>query len=151
GQAVGFGGRILPTSPLSSRGPKYYNSSDTPLFSKSEHLYRLDQARHAAVKAGYLAAGEGDTGGLMAPPMGVGQVVATMGTALNARHVQHLRRFAPRVVLVFDADAGGSTGVDRALEIFAGHDVDLSIATLPAGLDPCDLLVRQGPEAFQKV
>jgi DNA primase len=83
--------------------------------------------------------------------MGVGQVVATMGTALNARHVQQIKRFAARVVLVFDADAGGVTGIDRALEIFAGHDVDLAIATLPEGLDPCDLLVRQGADAFRQV
>jgi DNA primase len=151
GQAVGFGGRILPTSALSSRGPKYYNSGDTPLFSKSEQLYGLDQARAAADRAGYLAVVEGYTDVLMAHQSGVGQVVATMGTALNARHVQQLRRFAPRVVLVFDADAGGATGADRALEIFAGHEVDLAIATLPAGLDPCDLLVRDGPEPFRRV
>jgi DNA primase len=151
GQPVGFGGRILPTSPLSSRGPKYYNSCDTPLFSKSEQLYGLDQARHAAPKAGYLAVVEGYTDVLMAHQMGIGQVVATMGTALNARHVQQLRRFAPRVVLVFDADAGGATGVDRALETFASHDIELAIATLPDGLDPCDLLVQQGPDPLRRV
>jgi DNA primase len=151
GQAVGFGGRILPTSPLSSRGPKYYNSTTTPLFNKSEYLYGLDHARQAAAKAGYLAVVEGYTDVLMAHQMGVGQVVATMGTALNARHVQRMKHFAPRVVLVFDADAGGDTGVDRALEIFASHDVDLAIATLPEGLDPCDLLVRQGADAFRLV
>ena len=49
---------------------------------------------------------------------------------------------------MFDADAGGQTGVDRALEIFVGQDVELAIATLPDGLDPCDLLVAQGPEPF---
>jgi DNA primase len=54
-------------------------------------------------------------------------------------------------VLVFDADAGGDTGVDRALELFASHEVDLAIATLPAGLDPCDLLVQQGPDALRQV
>jgi len=151
GQTVGFGGRILPTSPLSSRGPKYYNSTTTPLFNKSEHLYGIDQARQAAVDAGYLAIVEGYTDALMAHQMGVGQVAATMGTALNARHVQQAKRFARRVVLVFDADAGGNTGVDRALEIFAGHDVDLAIATLPEGLDPCDLLVQQGADAFRRV
>jgi DNA primase len=151
GQTVGFGGRILPTSPLSSRGPKYYNSTTTPLFNKSEHLYGLDHARPAAARAGYLAVVEGYTDVLMAHQMGVGQVVATMGTALNSRHVQQIKRFAPRVVLVFDADAGGDNGVDRALEIFAGHDVDLAIATLPDGLDPCDLLVRQGADAFRQV
>ena len=142
GAAVGFGGRILPSLAARVRGPKYYNSADTPLFNKSEQLYGLDQARQAAAKAGYLAVVEGYTDVLMAHQMGVGQVVATMGTALNARHVQQLRRFAPRVVLVFDADAGGDTGVDRALEMFASHDMDLAIATLPDGLDPCDLLVR---------
>jgi DNA primase len=151
GQPVGFGGRIMPSSPFASRGPKYYNSSDTPLFTKSEHLYGLDQARQATNAAGYLAVVEGYTDVLMAHQLGVGQVVATMGTALNARHVQNLRRFVPRVVLVFDADAGGATGVDRALEIFASHDVDLAIATLPEGLDPCDLLVQQGAEAFRRV
>jgi DNA primase len=149
GRTVGFGGRILPESPLAARAPKYYNSSDTPLFTKSEQLYGLDQARHAAASAGYLAVVEGYTDVLMAHQMGVAQVVATMGTALNTRHVRQLRRFVPRVVLVFDGDAGGATGVDRALEIFVSEDVDLAVATLPSGLDPCDLLVQQGPEPFK--
>src|SRR5438094_272284 len=130
GQEVGFGGRILPTSPFADRAPKYYNSCDTPLFAKSEQLYGLDQARSGATTAGHLAVVEGYTDVLMAHQLGVSQVVATMGTALNARHVQQLRRFVPRVVLVFDADAGGSTGVDRALQIFISQNVDLAIATL---------------------
>ena len=150
GQTVGFGGRILPNSPYASRGPKYYNSTETPLFNKSELLYGLDLARHAAADAGFLAVVEGYTDVMMAHQTGVGSVVATMGTALNARHVHQLRRFAPRVVLVYDADAGGAGGVDRALEIFVSNDVELAIATLPEGLDPCDLLVRQGPEAFRQ-
>jgi DNA primase len=149
GRPVGFGGRVLPSSALAARGPKYYNSSDTLLFKKSELLYGIDEARHAAAKAGYLAVVEGYTDVLMAHQMGVANVVATMGTALNARHVQHLRRFAPRVILVFDADAGGDTGVDRALEIFVGQDVDLRVATLPEGLDPCDLLVKHGADPFR--
>src|SRR5208282_809545 len=78
GRIVGFGGRILPSSPLAERGPKYYNSSDTPLFAKSELLYGLDQARSAAAKAGYLAVVEGYTDVLMAHQAGIGQVVATM-------------------------------------------------------------------------
>jgi DNA primase len=75
-----------------------------------------------------------------------------MGTALTARHVQNLLRWLPqgRVVLVFDADAGGSTGVDRALEIFVSQDVDLGVATLPEGMDPCDLLVKEGAEPFKQ-
>ncbi len=149
GQVVGFGGRILPSSPLASRAPKYYNSCDTPLFSKSDLIYGLDQARLAGQAAGCLAVVEGYTDVLMAHQMGVANVVATMGTALTARHVQQLRRYAPKVVLVYDADEGGSTGVDRALELFVREDVELAIATLPAGMDPCDLLVAQGPEPFR--
>jgi DNA primase len=149
GQVVGFGGRILPTSPYADRAPKYYNSCDTPLFSKSDLIYGLDQARLAGQAAGCLAVVEGYTDVLMAQQTGVGNVVATMGTALTARHVQQLRRYAPRVVLVYDADAGGSTGVDRALELFVREDVELAIATLPAGMDPCDVLVGQGPEPFR--
>jgi DNA primase len=150
GRTVGFGGRILPTSPLLPRAPKYYNSAETPLFSKSEQLYGLDLARAAAGKAGYLAVVEGYTDVLMAHQVGVPQVVATMGTALNAKHVHKLRTFAPRVVLVFDADAGGDTGVDRALELFAGQEVDLAVAALPDGMDPCDLMVVRGAEPFEE-
>jgi DNA primase len=153
GRTVGFGGRIMPSSPLLDRPqppPKYYNSCDTPLFTKSEQLYGLDQAKQAGTRAGYLAVVEGYTDVLMAHQMGIPQVVSTMGTALNARHVRNLVRWVPRVVLVFDADAGGTTGVDRALEIFVSQDVDLAITTLPEGMDPCDLLVAQGPEPFNR-
>src|SRR5205823_2427757 len=132
------------------RAPKYYNSAETPLFSKSEQLYGLDAAKAAAGKAGYLAVVEGYTDVLMAHQVGIPQVVAPMGTALTARHIHKLRTFAPRVVLVFDADAGGQTGVDRALELFASQEVDLAIATLPDGMDPCDLLVARGADPFRQ-
>src|SRR5262249_19210927 len=116
-----------------------------------EQLYGLDQARASAEKAGYLAIVEGYTDVLMAHQLGVCPVVATMGTALNDRHVRQLRRFVPRVVLVFDADAGGEQGVDRALELFASQDMELAVATLPTGLDPCDLLLKEGAETFRRV
>lgn len=150
GNPVGFGGRIMPDSPMADRAPKYYNSSDSVLFSKSEQLYGIDQARNAIAKAGYLAVMEGYTDVMMAHQMGISHVVATMGTAINSRHLRHLRRWTQKVVLVFDSDAGGEQGVDRALELFASNDMDLAIATLPEGLDPCDLLLRDGPEPLQK-
>lgn len=149
GHTVGFGGRILPSSPLSARAPKYYNSAETILFSKSQQLYGIDLARQAATTAGYLAVVEGYTDVLMAHQVGIPQVVATMGTALNDKHVQQLRRVVDKVILVFDADAGGETGVDRALEVFVTNEMDLRVATLPEGLDPCDLLAQRGPEEFQ--
>lgn len=149
GNTVGFGGRIMPSSPFADKAPKYYNSSDSQLFSKSEQLYGIDQARNHITKAGFLAVVEGYTDVMMAHQMGVGNIVATMGTAINARHLRQLRRWTNKVVLVFDADAGGEQGVDRALELFVTNDMDLAIATLPEGLDPCDLLLRDGPEPFQ--
>lgn len=151
GQTVGFGGRILPDSAFADRGPKYYNSSETPLFLKKELLYGLDAGRQAGATEGYLAVVEGYTDVMMAHQHGVAHVVATMGTALNEAHVRQLRRFVPRVVLVFDADAGGVTGVDRAVELFVACDVELAIATLPEGMDPCDLLAAQGADAFRNV
>ncbi len=144
GQTVGFGGRILPDSPLAARAPKYYNSAETPLFKKSELIYGLDLARHAGAAAGYLAVVEGYTDVMMAHQCGVPQVVATMGTALTTIHVGQLRRYVPKVVLVYDADAGGMGGVDRALELFVSQDVELAVASLPDGLDPCDLLCSPG-------
>jgi DNA primase len=152
GQTIAFGGRIMPESPYAARSAKYLNSAETPLFHKSDVLYGLDHARHAGATAGYLAVVEGYTDVMMAHQCGVPQVVATMGTALNARHVAQLRRYVPKVVLVYDADAGGFTGVDRALEIFVSQDVELAVATLPEGLDPCDLLVRpEGVETFKQI
>lgn len=149
-QTVGFGGRILPSSPYAARGPKYYNSAETPLFHKSELIYGLDLARHPGSEAGFLAVVEGYTDVMMAHQCGVRNVVATMGTALTGTHVAQLRRYAPKVVLVYDADAGGMGGVDRALELFVSQDVELAVASLPDGLDPCDLLVKpDGVDVFR--
>ena len=73
-----------------------------------------------------------------------------MGTAFNKRHMRQIRGVVPRVVLVFDADAGGDAGVDRALEVFVSQEMDLRIATLPEGLDLCDLLAARGPGPFRE-
>lgn len=150
GQVVGFGGRILPTSAFADRGPKYYNTAETSVFKKGELVYGLDLARLAAQAAGYLAVVEGYTDVLMAHQMGVTNVVATLGTALTSDHIRQIRRFAPRVVLVYDADDGGNVGVDRALQLFLREDVDLAVASLPDGLDPFDLFVQQGAEPFRQ-
>jgi DNA primase len=152
GRIIAFGGRILPSSPVSAEQPqaKYINSAETPLFSKSDQLYGLDLAKNVAGKAGYLAVVEGYTDVMMAHQYGISQVVATMGTALNERHIKTLKKVVTRVVLVFDADAGGVTGVDRAMQVFVTHDLDLRIATLPEGLDPCDLLSKHGAEPFRQ-
>ncbi len=150
GQVVGFGGRVLPTQ-TEQTGPKYYNTAETPVFSKKTLLYGLDLAQKEAAKTGTLAIVEGYMDVLMAHQHGIRNVVAPMGTALTADHLRKLRGLAQKIVLVFDADKGGSTGVDRALELFVGQKIDLRIGVPPEGLDPCDVLVKDGPEAMQKI
>ena len=137
GQTVGFGGRILPTSPLAARGPKYYNTAETALFKKQELIYGLDHARHAGSTEGYLAIVEGYTDVMMAHQCGVANVVATMGTALNMTHVMQLRRYVPKVVLVFDSDAAGESATDKSQGLFwAQHNFEISVCTLPRGAGP---------------
>lgn len=151
GRTVGFGGRILPDSPLAARSPKYYNTGDTAIFTKSDNVFGIDLARPAAASAGCLALVEGYTDVMMAHQSGIANVVATMGTALNERHLGQLRRYVKRIVLVFDADEGGLTGVDRALELFASHDFELAVAALPTGCDPAELLAEpDGAVAFRE-
>lgn len=145
GQTVGFGGRVLPGTPTAERAPKYYNSTDSALFTKSEQLFGLDLAREEAKKRGFLAVMEGYTDVLMAHQQGIRNVVATMGTALNHRHLGQLKRHTQQVVLVFDADAGGDGGVERALSLFAQQEMELRVSRLPQGLDPCDWLLNEGP------
>ncbi|HQR07834.1 MAG TPA: toprim domain-containing protein, partial [Gemmatales bacterium] len=75
-------------------------------------------------------------------------VVATLGTALNENHIAQLKRYVSRVVLLFDADAGGQGGVERALGQFVQNEMELAIASLPSGMDPCDFLSAQGAVPF---
>ncbi len=153
GRAVGFGGRILPRveRAMSEQGrhvAKYLNTAETVLFRKRSLLYGADLARAAARRSGWVAVVEGYTDVIAAHQVGLENVVGTLGTALGAEHIAGLRRLADRVVLVFDGDEAGMSAADRSLELFLGHEVDLRVLTLPAGLDPCDFLLKQGASAF---
>ena len=70
---------------------------------------------------------------------------------LGEDHIGSLKRLADRVVLVFDGDEAGMSAADRSLELFLANEVDLRVLTLPAGLDPCDFLLRQGGAAFREL
>ncbi len=144
GRPVALGGRAL----SAEEQAKYLNSPQTPLFDKSGLLFGLDLARDAIVRSGRAIVVEGYFDALMPMQMGVGNVVATMGTALTDRHVSLLRRYARDVVLVFDADEAGGSAADRALEIFLAQQVRVRVATIPAGKDPCDYCLSHGPEAL---
>src|SRR5688500_8639179 len=87
----------------------------------------------------------------MAHQYGVGNVVSVLGTAMTEQHVTILRRFADRIVLLFDADTAGDTAVNRAVELFLTQPVEIAIATMPDGVDPDEYLLQNGTEAFEKL
>ncbi|MFQ6048448.1 MAG: DNA primase, partial [Phycisphaerae bacterium] len=111
-RVIGFGGRTL-----GDDSAKYINSPETVLFEKGRNLYGLDLAKQPITRAGQAVIVEGYTDCLMAHQHGLAQTVATLGTALTEAHVQVLRRFADRAVVVFDPDEAGQRAADRALEV----------------------------------
>ncbi len=150
---IAFGGRILPQFADEKTG-KYVNSPETRLYSKIEQLYGLDIAGGAVTKDRHIVVMEGYTDVIMAHQYGVNNVVAVCGTAIGSQHVRPrslLRRYADRVTLVLDGDEAGQKRTNEVLELFVAEQIDLRIATLPAGLDPCDYLQQQGAEEFGKL
>lgn len=147
GRPVGLGGRLLPGSSITSPA-KYVNSPETPLFSKSSLLYGLDVAREAMRKSHTALVMEGYTDCIAAHQYGFQDAVAVLGTALGPRHIQILKRFCDRIVLVLDGDEAGQRRTNEVLELFVAEKVDLRILTLPDDLDPCEFLQERGAEAF---
>ncbi|MEM8680566.1 MAG: toprim domain-containing protein, partial [Planctomycetota bacterium] len=149
GRTVGFGGRVLPGN-SDARAAKYINSPDSQIFTKSDHLFGLDLARDTIAKDRHVVIVEGYTDVMMARQHGLHNVVAVLGTALGERHVGLLKRFADRVTLVLDGDEAGQRRSTEILELFVQGAIDLRIATLPDGLDPCDLISQRGADAFSQ-
>ncbi len=145
GEPVAMGGRVLP----GADGPKYKNSSASALYDKGEVLYGLNWAKGAVVEHGEVVVCEGYTDVIGFVSAGVPQTVATCGTALTERHVATLRRFAPRIVLAFDADGAGQAAAERIYGWERRHEVDVFVAALPRGVkDPAEL-ARSDPEALR--
>ncbi len=148
-RCVAFGGRILPGAAPDSA--KYINSPETSLFSKSAMLYGLDTAREAMSRSKRAIVVEGYTDCLAARQAGVDDVVAVLGTALGQRHAKLLRRYADRIVLVLDGDDAGRRRADEILDVLLAEPIDVRIARLPSGVDPCDFILTHGREAFESL
>ena len=149
GRTIAFGGRILPRFEAEDVG-KYINSPETPLFTKSQHLYGLDQAKDPIIKAKAAVVVEGYTDCIMAHQHGLTHVVGTLGTALGSSHVAILKRYADRIVLVYDGDDEGQKAADRVLELILSGEVDLRIFSLPDEMDPDEFLLQRGAEEFRR-
>lgn len=148
---ISMGGRILPGADPDKAGAKYINGPETLLFSKSRQLYGLNLARTAMQKSGEVLVMEGYTDVIAARQAGIESVVAVLGTALGTHHVEILRRFVDRVLLVLDGDEAGKRRADQVLELFVSADVDLRVITLPDGADPADYLNRFGRPALEEL
>jgi DNA primase len=154
GRTIAFGGRII-----AAGEPKYLNSSDSPLFHKSEVLYAIDKAKAHITATGTAIVVEGYTDTIAMHEAGFTHTVATLGTALTQAHLKLLNRFAKKVIYLFDGDKAGREAARRAAALI-NRDITpeagsyrflLEVAELPAGLDPAELLAGEGAGAMQTV
>ncbi len=145
GNPVAFGGRILPGS---TDPAKYKNSAESMIYAKSKTLYGLNWVKSDIVNADQAIVCEGYTDVIGFAAAGVPRAVATCGTALTEDHFRVLKSYARRIVLAFDADSAGQNAAERFYEWERQYDIDVSVAALPAGVDPADL-ARTDPEALK--
>src|SRR4029077_11243032 len=126
---IAFGGRATEAD----QQPKYLNSPETPIYSKSRTLYGLNYSKAAIRKLSYAVLVEGYFDVAQLLQAGISPVVASCGTALTPQQAQLLRRFTSKVVLSFDPDAAGQGAVVRSCELLVGEGFDVNVALLPAG------------------
>lgn len=148
GRTVGFSGRTLKTD--GSDGGKYVNSPETPVFRKSRILYGMDRARKDIAEKQCAILCEGQIDCIRCHLAGFGNVVASQGTAFTSEHAHLLHRYAPRAVIVLDADAAGEKAAVRSAALLLAEEVDVAVASLPQGEDPDSLIRKLGAPAFQK-
>ncbi len=146
GKVIAFAGRALGEGDE----PKYLNSPETPVYRKSYVLYNLHRARRAIRQAerAILVEGYMDVIGLY--QAGVGEAVASCGTALTPQQIRALRRHAGRVVVNFDPDAAGSGAAERSIEMLLSEGVNVRVLELEGGLDPDDYVRERGAEAYRE-
>jgi DNA primase len=155
---IGFGGRVMNDSL-----PKYLNSPETPVYSKSRSLYGLYLAKDKSRATDCIYIVEGYLDLLTLHQHGIENAVATLGTALTVEHVRMLSRYVPRLILVYDSDEAGIRSARRCIDTFWQEHVDFSrgdvfreenadtqILVLPDGHDPDSYLREKGVESFQK-
>ena len=144
GRMVAFGGRVLDDSL-----PKYINSPETAVYHKGQTLYGLYQAREAMRHNGEALVVEGYFDVLALHRAGFPGAVATCGTALTADHARLLKRYADKILLIFDEDAAGRQATFRAMDALVPAGLSVSVVTMPVGEDPDSLLKEKGEEGFR--
>lgn len=149
GRSVAFGGRILPDSKL-PQNAKYYNSRESIVFPKSRLVYGLNWARDAIRDVDLAVVVEGYADCVKLHQAGFGNALATLGTSLTETQVSVMKRFTPRIVLLYDGDNPGIRAAKRAVGLFLAQDIDLRVLVLPDELDPDEYIEAHGPESLRQ-
>ena len=155
GDVVGFGARKL-AGDDKDQGPKYLNTSETPIYKKSQLLYGLDMAKKEIAKKRQVVIVEGYTDVMAAHLAGVTTAVATCGTAFGDDHIRIIRRllmdddaFRGEVIFTFDGDAAGQKAALRAFDDDQKFVAQTFVAVAANGMDPCELRQSGGDEAVR--
>lgn len=152
GQVLGFGARRLFDD---DNGPKYLNTSETPIYKKAQVLYGLDLAKRDISREHRVVVVEGYTDVMACHLAGVTTAIATCGTAFGSDHITVLRRVmgddsaAGEVIFTFDPDAAGQKAALRAFADEKRFAAQTYVAVAPGGLDPCDLRLHRGDGAVR--
>ena len=140
GRVIAFTGRRLSND--EKAGPKYLNSPETAIYSKSRVLFNLDKAREAIRKLEYAILVEGQMDCISVYAAGNHNVIASSGTAFTEAQAKLLGRFSRNVVVNFDPDTAGAAATERTLALLVEEDFNIKVLTLEPGLDP-DLFIRK--------
>ncbi len=146
GKAIAFTGRTL--SPDEKAGPKYLNSPETAIYSKSRVLFNLDNAKEAIRKLDYSILVEGQMDCISVYAAGFHNVIASSGTAFTEPQAKLLGRFSKNVVVNFDPDTAGARATERTLGLLVEEEFNVKIITLDAGFDPDLYIRRKGKDAY---
>lgn len=144
GKVIAFAGRTL-----GEGGPKYLNSSESRLFSKSRTLYNLHQAKTEIRKSRQIVLFEGYGDVISAWESGVHNGVATMGTALTESHASMMRGLADEIIVCYDGDSAGQAAALKSIPILEGVGFVIKIALLSEGMDPDEFIQKHGGERFK--
>ncbi len=142
GSVIGFSGRILDQGE-----PKYLNSPDTLVYSKSRSLFALNLAKKS--KSGYILLAEGNIDVVSLHQAGFDSAVASLGTSLTAEQARLLARYTEQVIIAYDADAAGRKAAQRAIGILQPLDLRIKVLEIPGAKDPDEFIQAKGPQAFR--
>jgi DNA primase len=146
GRVIAFTGRTLSSN--DKAGPKYLNSPETAIYSKSRVLFNIDQAKEAIRKLDYTILVEGQMDCISVHAAGFHNVIASSGTAFTELQARLLGRFSKNVVVNFDPDTAGAKATERTLGLLVEEDFQIKVLTLEAGFDPDLFIRRKGKDAY---